>query len=129
MLHRDRAIAVSFAALLLPLCASAVAQARPEDAPAVPTALPVTAPPSAADLRDKAKIQLSSGDTAGACLLFEQSYQASRAAGSTVSEDDALFDLASCHEKLEKRAVATAEYEQLAAGGGPRAADAKNRLA
>jgi hypothetical protein len=126
MLHRDRAIAVSLAALLLPLCVSAVAHARPEDPPAAPAA---PAAPSAADLRDKAKTSLSAGDVAGACLLFEQSYQASKAAGSTVSADDALFDLASCHEKLDKRAVATAEYEQLSAGGGPRAAEAKARLA
>ncbi|MFO0763114.1 MAG: hypothetical protein U0359_42145 [Byssovorax sp.] len=114
MLHRDRRVAVSLAALLLPLCLAQAAWA--EDAP------------NAAELRDKARTALTSGDVAGACLLFEQSYQASKAAGSAVSADDALFDLATCHEKLDKRAVASAEYEQLAAGGGPRAADAKARL-
>lgn len=92
-----------------------------QDAPA--------APPSAADLRDKARAALGAGDTDGACLLFEQSYQASKAAGSAVTPDDALFDLADCHQKAGKKATAIGELEQLAAGGGPRAEDAKKRVA
>jgi hypothetical protein len=80
-------------------------------------------------LRDKAKAALAAGDTAGACILFEQSYQASRAPGSAVAPDDALFDLADCHEKLGKGMVASAEFDQIAKGGGPKAADAAARSA
>jgi tetratricopeptide (TPR) repeat protein len=84
---------------------------------------------SAQDLRDKARAALASGDTAGACVLFEQSYQAAKAAGSAVTPDEALFDLADCHDKLGKKATASAEFEQLAAGTGPKAEDAKKRAA
>lgn len=85
--------------------------------------------PNAAELRDKAKKALAGGDVAGACLLFEQSAAASKAAGSTVSPEDALFDLADCHEKLDKKAIAMAEFEQLGAGGSPRAEEARKRAA
>ncbi|MFT3776155.1 MAG: hypothetical protein QM820_63235 [Minicystis sp.] len=81
---------------------------------------------SAQDLRDKARAALSSGDTAGACVLFEQSYQAAKAAGSTVAPDDALFDLADCHEKLGKKTIAAAEFEQVA---GAKSEEAKKRAA
>src|SRR5689334_11004862 len=86
-------------------------------------------PPSAAELRDKARASLSSGDVSGACLLFEQSLAASKAAGSTVSPDDAAFDLADCHEKQGKRQTAQAEFEQLGAAAGARSEDAKRRAA
>jgi hypothetical protein len=85
--------------------------------------------PSAADLRDKARAALAGGDTAAACLLFEQGFQAARTAGSAVTPDDALFDLADCHEKLGKKAAATGEFEQLASGTGPKAEAAKARAA
>jgi hypothetical protein len=86
-------------------------------------------PPSAAGLRDKARAALTAGDTAGACVLFEQSYQASKAAGSAVSPDEALFDLADCHDKLGKKTIAVAEFGELASGGGPKAEEAKKRVA
>src|SRR5215471_2603664 len=85
--------------------------------------------PSAQESRDKARAALEAGDVAAACLAFEQSYQASKAPGSTVQPDDALFELAACHDKQGKKAAASAEFEQLAAGGGPRAEEAKARVA
>lgn len=85
--------------------------------------------PSAQDLRDKARAALTSGDTAGACVLFEQSLSAAKAAGSAVTPDDALFDLADCHDKLGKKTIAAAEFDQLASGGGARAEDARKRAA
>jgi hypothetical protein len=80
-------------------------------------------------LREKARAALTAGDTAGACVLFEQTYQAARAPGSAVAPDDALFELADCHEKLGKGMIAGAEFDQLAAGGGPRADAARARAA
>ncbi len=128
----DRPLAVSLAALCLTTAFAVPAFA--DDVPAgptapVPPAAPATAPtsPSAQELRDSARTAMTSGDVAGACLLFEQSYTASKAAGSGVSPDDALFDLAACHEKAGKSAAATAEFAQVAAGNGPRAAEAKQR--
>ena len=134
----DRPLAVSLAALCFSTAFAVPAFA--DDAPAGPTApaQPATPPvdpaaapaqPTAQTLRDSARTAMTSGDVAGACLLFEQSYTASRAAGSGVSPDDALFDLAACHEKAGKSAVATAEFNQLAATNGPRAAEAKQRAA
>ena len=128
----DRSLAASLAALCLTTAFAVPAFA--DDAPAVPAVPPTaaTAPvplPTASELRDKARTAMTSGDVAGACLLFEQSYQSSRAPGSGVSPDDALFDLAACHEKAGKAAAATAEFSQLAAGNGPRAAEAKQHAA
>jgi hypothetical protein len=130
----DRSLAVSLAALCLTTAFAVPAFA--DDAPAgptvpVPPATPVAAPvtPSAQELRDSARTAMTSGDVAGACVLFEQSLTASRAAGSGVSPDDALFDLAACHEKAGKSAAATTEFAQLAAGTGPRAAEARQRAA
>jgi hypothetical protein len=125
----DRPLAASLAALCLTTAFAVPALA--EDPPAGPTA-PVpapTAPASAQELRDKARTAMTSGDVAGACLLFEQSYQASKGPASGVSPDDALFDLAACHERAGKSAAATAEFGQVAAGSGPRAAEARQRAA
>jgi hypothetical protein len=83
---------------------------------------------SAQALRDKARAALSSGDTAGACVLFEQAYGAAKSAGGSAA-DEALFDLADCHDKLGKKTIAAAEFDQLAAGSGPKAEDAKKRAA
>jgi hypothetical protein len=85
--------------------------------------------PSAAELRDKAKTTLASGDVAGACQLFEQSYQAATKPGATggPTADEVLFDLADCHEKLGKAKLASAEFGQIAASNGPEAAAAKQR--
>lgn len=109
---RDRQLLASLAALLV-----------------TAAALPALAQESAKDLRDKARAALGAGDTAGACVLFEQSYQAAKAAGSTVSPDEALFDLADCHDKLGKKTIAGAEFDQVAAGGSLKADEAKKRAA
>jgi len=129
MPHRNRAYAVSLVALSLSLSHALPVWAQPAPPPATPPEgeTPAAAPEGAEALRDKARTALSSGDVAGACLLFEQSYQASKAAGSTVSPDDALFELADCHEKLDKKTIALAEFEELAAGAGSRAEEAKKR--
>jgi hypothetical protein len=108
-----RPLPASLAALLLSAAAFVTLPARADE-------------PSAADLRDKARAALTSGDTAGACVLFEQSYNAAKAAGSAVTPDDALYDLADCHDKLGKKTIAAAEFEQVA---GARAEDAKKRAA
>jgi len=125
MPHRDRAYALSFAVLSLTLCHALPAAAQP--APGPEGQPPTAAPEGAAALRDKARAALSSGDTAGACQLFEQSYQASKAAGSTVSPDEVLFDLADCHARQDKKAIAAAEFEQVATGTSSRAAEARAR--
>jgi hypothetical protein len=131
MRTRDRALAVSLAALALAALGALPASAQPLPAPP-PAAGPAPAPPppqAAVELRSRARIALGSGDVAVACSLFEQSYQAAKAPGSGVSPEDALFDLASCHEKQAQSAAAAAEFEQIAGGGGPRAAEAKSRAA
>jgi len=132
----DRPLAVSLAALCL--TTSFAVPAFADDVPAAPAApvppavvAPAVAPtsPSAQELRDSARTAMTSGDVAGACVRFEQSYTASKAAGSGVSPDEALFDLAACHEKAGKSAAATTEFGEVAAGNGPRAAEAKQRAA
>jgi len=104
MRTRPVATGAAIAALLFTLVGSASAQ----DAP----------PPSAADFRDKARAALTSGDVAGACLLFEQSFQAATKAApggaASLPADEVLFDLADCHEKLGKQSAAAAEFDQVA---------------
>jgi hypothetical protein len=78
-------------------------------------------------LREKARAALAAGDTAGACTLFEQSWQSSKAAGSGVPADEVLFDLADCHEHLGKKEVAVTEFDQVATAGGAKAEEAKRR--
>src|SRR4051794_38603503 len=97
----ERSIAASLAALCLTtaFAVPALADDAPVVPPGAPTAPVVPAAPSATELRDKARTAMTSGDVAGACLLFEQSFQASRTPGSGVSPDEALFDLAACHER------------------------------
>lgn len=124
--RRPRALAPAFALALVCLSAPALAQPVPEPTPAPPA----PAAPTASELRDKGRAALASGDVAGACLLFEQSYQAATkpdAAGPPA--DEILFDLAECHEKQGKAAIAAAEYEQIASGTSGKAADAKARAA
>lgn len=118
---RSRALAPTFALALVCLAAPAWAQQPgPEPAP----------PPTAAELRDKGRTALASGDVAGACLLFEQSFQAASKPGAAgPPADEVLFDLAECHEKQGKAAIAAAEFEQVASGSSGKAADAKTRAA
>ena len=120
----DRPLAASLAALCL--TTAFVVPALAQIPPAAPVA-PAPAPAPAQELRDKARTAMTSGDVAGACVLFEQSYQLSRAPGSGISPDDALFDLAACHEKAGKKELAVTEFGQLVAASGPRAAEAKQR--
>src|SRR6185503_8582824 len=88
-------------------------------------------PPAGAAERDKARAALGSGDVAGACLLFEQSHKAAVEAAASnrpaVPPDEILFDLADCHAKQQKPTVAAAEFDQVAAGAGSQAAEAKDR--
>lgn len=111
-MHASRLLIAPLAALLLTaLALSAQAQDTP----------------SAQELRDKARSTLGDGDVAGACVLFESAYQAAKAAPTgPVTPDDALFDLADCHDKLGKKAVAASEFEQVV---GARAEEAKKRAA
>jgi hypothetical protein len=84
---------------------------------------------SAQALRDKAKAALGAGDTAGACLLFEQSLAAAKAPVTDAKPppvDDVLFELADCHEQIGKKAMAAGEFEQVS---GARAEEAKRRAA
>lgn len=112
---RNRALAAAILSLLLSVPMKAHAQ-----------------DPTAAELRDKAAAAMTGGDVPGACLLYEQSFQAAQkvvAGGGTSAPtpDEVLFDLAGCHEKQGRGAAAAAEFEQIAAAGGPRAAEAKQR--
>ncbi len=118
---RSRALAPTFALALVCLAAPAWAQQPgPEPAP----------PPTAAELRDKGRTALAAGDVAGACLLFEQSFQAASKPGAAgPPADEVLFDLAECHEKQGKAAIAAAEFEQVASGASGKAGDAKTRAA
>lgn len=87
--------------------------------------------PAGSAERDKARAALAAGNTDEACLAFEQGHkaavEATSAGRASVPPDEILFDLAQCHEKQGKTSVALAEYEQLAAGAGPRAGDARTR--
>ncbi|MBK8251579.1 MAG: hypothetical protein IPK82_02795 [Polyangiaceae bacterium] len=96
-----------------------------------PTPEPTPAPaPTAAELRDKGRAALAAGDVAGACILFEQSYQAASKPGAAgPPPDEVLFDLAECHEKQGKGAIAAAEYEQVASGASSKSEEAKKRAA
>jgi hypothetical protein len=121
---RRRALAPT---LVLSLCLAlpAMAQQPAPDAPPPPPAAP-----TAAELRDKGRAALAGGDVAGACLLFEQSYQAAAKPGASgPPADEVLFDLADCHDKQGKSAIAAAEFEQVAAGGSGQVDEAKKRAA
>ena len=76
--------------------------------------------PSAQALRDKAKAALGTGDTAGACLLFEQSWRGRQSAGRRRPRDDVLFELADCHERIGKKAMAADASSSRSAAPGPR---------
>ena len=97
-----------------------------------PVALAQDAESSSA-LRDKARTALAAGQTAEACVLFEQSHKAAQreqTAGTAgaPAPDEVLFELAQCHEKQGKGAVAQAEYEQVAAGQSGQAAAAATKV-
>jgi hypothetical protein len=85
---------------------------------------------SAADLRADANAALAAGNVPGACVLFEQSYQAAKkaAAGDPGPKpEEVLFDLADCHERQGYASLAGSEFDQVAQAGGANAADAKAR--
>ncbi|MBK9266767.1 MAG: hypothetical protein IPM54_44155 [Polyangiaceae bacterium] len=87
---------------------------------------------SSAELLQKARTTLSSGDTAGACALFEQSRAARASEGEKADApkmDDIQFELADCIEKSGKLEDAAKGFEELAAGTGPQAENAKSRAA
>src|SRR5829696_7714351 len=116
MRKRDRALAVSLAAIAVTALAALPASAQPAPVPEPPPSPPPAAasPQLAEELRIRARIAFSSGDVAIACQLFEQSYQAARAPGSGLPPEEVLFELASCHERQAKGAIAAAEFEQIA---------------
>lgn len=127
---RRRSLALAPAtALVLCLCSAPVWAQQPGPEPTQPP--PPAATPTAAELRDKGRAALAAGDTAGACLLFEQSFQAASKPGASgpPAADEVLFDLAECHEKQGKAAIAAAEFEQVASGSSSKAEEAKKRAA
>jgi len=84
---------------------------------------------TAGDLQAEAKAAIGRGEIPQACLLFDQAYQLS-----TKAPPDAvgpkpmeLFDLADCHERQGYGSLAATEFEQVSAGGGANAAEAKGR--
>jgi hypothetical protein len=95
----------------------------------MPPGAPPPTLPSAPETREKARAAMAAGDVAGACVSFEASYQQAKSPGSGVTPDEVLFELAACHDRLGKHAVAASEYDQVAAAGGPQAAEAKARAA
>lgn len=85
---------------------------------------------TAEELRTQAKAALSSGDVAGACVLFEQGYQASLKQAPDAPGPrpaDMLFDLADCHEKQGYGTLAANEFDQVATLGGTNVEQAKLR--
>ncbi len=113
---------------LVALAAAGVVAAAPHAALAQDP--PPAAPKSAADLRTEAKATLDKGDTAAACLLFEQAYTASKSGAADAAgpkPDEILFELAACHEKQGLKDIAANEFDQVAAGGGAQAEIAKER--
>lgn len=80
-------------------------------------------------LRAQAQEKLDAGSVDEACGLFEQAYQAAQTttAAGEPTPDEVLFDLASCHERQGKTTLAKSEFEQVAAGAGPRAGEARER--
>lgn len=84
--------------------------------------------PSSAELADKARAALASGDTSGACKLFEESLATRASEGATgPSASDIRFELAACHEKEGRAEQATKEFDEVAAAGGARSEEAKTR--
>jgi hypothetical protein len=53
--------------------------------------------PTVQSLREKARAAIASGDTAGACQLFEQAHQAALTSKGDVTADAVLFEVAECH--------------------------------
>ena len=80
---RRRAFAPTAALLLSCLATPALAQ-PPQPGPDTPPPAP-----TAAELREKGRTALAGGDVAGACLLFEQSYQAAAKPGAAGPPADA----------------------------------------
>src|SRR5688572_6157420 len=81
--------ALAFIPALLCLAAPALAQ-------------PAPAPPTSAELLEKARAALAAGNTASACRLFEDSHAArtGEAAGTPgPTTGEILFEVAACHEK------------------------------
>jgi hypothetical protein len=101
-------------------------------APSAPTAAAAPTAPAAAtasELRNKGRDALGFGELDRACGLFAQSYDAAKAQGGALPPDEALYDLARCHERQGKAAVAAAEFDVIAVGSGPLAEEAKARAA
>ncbi|HRI63771.1 MAG TPA: tetratricopeptide repeat protein [Polyangium sp.] len=87
---------------------------------------------SSSELLQKARAALASGDTAGACALFEQSRAARTSEGEKADApklDEIQFDLADCLEKSGKLEDAAKAFEALSAGTGEPAEKAKVRAA
>lgn len=130
VMHRSAPLAPLAAALLVTLALPASAQPPPEPPPPAPA--PAPAVETAEQIRERARAAMAT-DVNGACLLFEQAYEASvRASQSGApgpAPNEVLFELAGCHEKQGKTAVAAAEYDQVAAAAGPQAEEAKQRAA
>jgi len=129
----------AFFALLSALSSPALAQPQPQQQPQPQDPAAPAPPPAAAEgpdqIRDRARVALAGGDVAGACQLLEQAYQQvttgvqGGAGAPGIAPNDLLFELADCHERQGKTAVAASEFAQVAAAGGPQAEQARTRAA
>lgn len=105
-----------------------VARALPLVVPALLAAAPRLAsaqPQPAVEARERGRAALAAGDVAKACLELEGALGAVPQGDPT--RDEFLFELAECHAKQGKNLLAASEFDQIAQGAGPKAADAKVR--
>ncbi|HSN99826.1 MAG TPA: hypothetical protein VLS89_16130 [Candidatus Nanopelagicales bacterium] len=128
-MHRSAPFAPLVAVLLATFAVPAAAQ--PQPAPEPPAPAPAPAAETATELRDRARAALAGNDVEGACLIFEQAHaaavQAAQSGAPGPAPSEVLYELAGCHERQGKPTVAMAEYEQVAAAGGPLAEEARRR--
>jgi hypothetical protein len=105
-----------------------VARALPLAVPALLLVAPRLAeaqPQAAVEARERGRAALAAGDVAKACIELEGALGAVPQGDPT--RDEFLFELADCHAKQGKNLLAASEFDQIAQGTGPKAADAKVR--
>ena len=98
-----------------------IAAAQPDDPAADPGETePVVETPEHERLLEEARTELGRGNTDKACDLFAASNQAQ-------ANEDVQFELGQCWEMAGEKAKAATVFEQVAAGGGARAAEGQRR--